>query len=94
MTLTQKQSERILDDAKRIALVTSGIQCNVDCLKKIIDTESMSENLKSRLDDICQCLEVKAMLIAGFGNSLYDDILGMKEYNENERTNITVDTGS
>lgn len=81
-----KQSERIMDDAKRIALVTSGIQCNVACLKSIITVhgDNMPDSLKSRLEDICQCLEVKSMLISGLGNSLYEDIQGMKEYNENE----------
>lgn len=74
--LTNKQAERIMDDAKRIALVTQGFQCLSRCLRdklKCVD-EDMSMML--------ECMDVKSMLISGLGNSLYDDLKGMTNYNE------------
>ena len=81
MTLNKGQAERVMNDVKRIAQVTSSYGCVIDCLKRCLQQYDMDDELRSSLDNIRECLEVKAMLIGGLGDSLHNDILGMREHN-------------
>ena len=86
MILNEGQAQRVMDDVKRIAQVTGSYNCVVDCLKRCLQTYDMSDELRSNLENIKECLDVKAMLIKGLGNSLYEDIMGMREHNAKKET--------
>ena len=73
--LNDGQTGRIMEDSKRIAQVSGGFQCLLECMRKEFPQPSETVAL------IMECMENKVMLIVGLGNNLYSDMSGMVEHN-------------
>ena len=74
--ITSSQADRLMDDAKRIALITNQIQCSITCLRLAADRKDVTW-----LEPYIECLDGKSMLASGIGSSLVKDIQGMVEGN-------------